>query len=223
MEPETLDGRYDRSVGRPVASRPSRPPERVQGMDVNPVIAKLGRRLRLGVVGGGPDSFIGEVHRSAARLDDRYEVVASVLSSNPERSRAAGRAIGVVKERAYGTFEEMFEGEAGRPDGIDVLAIMTPYDSHYALSRAALDRNLDVICEKPLTTTIDDAVDLVRRVRNSGLMSSRLRASRNGHRSFFCDCCGSKPWPASVLALCFHPGLGPASSRGVRGAPTPNV
>ena len=68
---------------------------------MNPTIARLGRRLRLGVVGGGPGSFIGAVHRTAARLDDHYEVVAGVLSGNPERSRAAARAIGIAEERAY--------------------------------------------------------------------------------------------------------------------------
>ena len=139
-------------------------------MEGNPVIGKLGRRLRLGVVGGGPGSFIGEIHRVASRLDNRYEVVASVLSSNPERSRAAGRDIGMPEDRAYSRFEEMMDSEAGRKDGIEVLAIMTPNGSHYAQCRAAIDRTVDIICDKPLTTKVEDAVDLVRRVRNSGLV-----------------------------------------------------
>ena len=137
-------------------------------MDNRPVIAALGRRLRLGVVGGGPGSFIGVIHRTAARLDDRYEVVAAVLSSDPERSRAAASELGFEGSRAYGTAEEMLAREAARDDGIDVLAIMTPNDSHYPLSCAALDRGLDVICDKPLTTDLADALDLVRRVRESG-------------------------------------------------------
>ena len=137
---------------------------------VNPVIAQLGRRLRLGVVGGGPGSFIGEIHRSAARLDDRYEVIASVLSSNPDRSRAAGRAIGMAEDRAYGAFEEMIEQECKRDDGIEVLAVMTPNDGHYAACCAALERGMDVICDKPLTTKLEDSLDLVRRVRGSGLV-----------------------------------------------------
>ena len=95
-------------------------------MTANPVIEKLGRRLRLGVLGGGPGSVIGEVHRTAARLDDRYEVVGGVLSSNPERSRAAGRALGWAPERAYGDVDEMLAAETARPDGVDVVAIMTP-------------------------------------------------------------------------------------------------
>ena len=139
-------------------------------MPMNSAIAKLGRRLRLGVIGGGPGSFIGEVHRTAARLDDNYEIVASVLSSDPERSRAAGRQIGLAPERAYGAAAEMFAGEAGRADGMEVVAIMTPNDSHHALCCAALERGLDIVCDKPLTTNLPDALDLVRRVRQAGVV-----------------------------------------------------
>jgi predicted dehydrogenase len=137
---------------------------------MNTTIQRLGRRLRLGVVGGGAGSFIGTVHRTAARLDDHYEVVAAVLSRNPERSRAAARSIGIADERAYGDHAELLAKEAGRADGIDVLAIMTPNDLHHPAARDALARGLDVICDKPLTTTLDDALDLVGRVRDSGLV-----------------------------------------------------
>jgi predicted dehydrogenase len=133
-------------------------------------IARLGRRLRLGVVGGGPGSFIGTVHRTAARLDDHYEVVAGVLGRNPERSRAAARALGLAEERAYADHGELLAKEAARPDGIDVLAIMTPNDAHYPAARDALALGLDVICDKPLTTRLEDALDLVRRVRASGVV-----------------------------------------------------
>ena len=81
-------------------------------------IERLGRRLRLGVVGGGPGSFIGEVHRTAARLDDHFEVVAGVLSRDPERSRRAARALGLADDRAYGTVEQLLETETARADGI---------------------------------------------------------------------------------------------------------
>src|SRR6266481_4694248 len=106
---------------------------------MNKTIAKLGRRLRLGVIGGGSGSFIGPVHRAAARMDDNFEIVASVLSSNPERSRKEGSAIGIAADRAYGSPDEMFAKEKVRGDGMEVVAIMTPNDSHYALSRAALE------------------------------------------------------------------------------------
>ncbi|HEX6112519.1 MAG TPA: Gfo/Idh/MocA family oxidoreductase [Geminicoccaceae bacterium] len=137
---------------------------------MNSTIARLGRRLRLGVVGGGPGSFIGIVHRTAARLDDHYEVVAGALSRNPERSRTAARAMGIAEDRAYANHGELLATEAARPDGIDVLAIMTPNDGHYPAARDALARGLDVICDKPLTTNLEDALDLVRRVRASGLV-----------------------------------------------------
>jgi predicted dehydrogenase len=137
---------------------------------MNKTIAKLGRRLRLGVIGGGPGSFIGPVHRTAARLDDNYEIVASVLSSNPERSGQEGLALGIAEDRAYGTAEELFAGEKARPDGIDVVAIMTPNDSHYPLCLMALGNGLDIICDKPLTTSLRDARDLVERVNAAGIV-----------------------------------------------------
>lgn len=130
----------------------------------------LGRRLRLGVVGGGPGSFIGPVHRLVSRLDDRFEVVASVLSSNPEKSRTAGLGLGLAEDRAYATADALFAAEPAREDPIDVLAIMTPNDSHYGLAVRALDAGWDVVCDKPMTTTLDDARDLVRRADASGLV-----------------------------------------------------
>jgi predicted dehydrogenase len=137
---------------------------------MNKTIAKLGRRLRLGVIGGGPGSFIGPVHRAAARMDDNFEVVAGVLSSNAARSRQEGRAIGLASDRAYGTPAEMFAGETARADGMEVVAIMTPNDSHCALARMALDHGLDIICDKPLATSLADARDLEKRVDASGLV-----------------------------------------------------
>jgi predicted dehydrogenase len=134
----------------------------------NPVISQLGHRLRLGVVGGGPGSTIGEVHRIAARLDDHYEIVASVLSSDPDRSRAVGSVLGIPSGRAYGTVDEMLEREVPRDDGIEVMAVMTPNNGHYAACRAALDHGLDVICDKPLATTHADALDLVSRAHAAG-------------------------------------------------------
>jgi predicted dehydrogenase len=134
-------------------------------MAMNKVFGTIGRRLRLGVIGGGLHSFIGEVHRSAARLDDNFEIVAAVLSSDPVRSKVAGRSIGVADDRAYGTSDEMFEQEASRTDGMEVVAIMTPNDSHFTLCCQALAQRLHVICDKPLTTHLSDAVELVRRVR----------------------------------------------------------
>lgn len=135
---------------------------------MNPVIESFGRRLRLGVVGGGPGSFIGPIHRAAARLDDRFEIVAGVLSSNPERAAAAAAALGIL--RGYGSWQDLLRSESGRDDGIDVVAVMTPNDSHVPISLAALERGLDVICDKPLAISFDEALTLVRKVEESGLV-----------------------------------------------------
>lgn len=135
---------------------------------MNPILRALGRRLRLGVVGGGPGSFIGPVHRAAARLDDRYELTAGVLSSNPQRSRAAAADLGIA--RAYGDWREMAAAEAARDDGVEVVAIMTPNAGHHPAAAAFLDAGVDVICDKPLTTGVADALDLVARVAASGLV-----------------------------------------------------
>ena len=135
---------------------------------MNPVLTMLGRRLRLAVIGGGAGSFIGPVHRTAARLDDRFEIVAGVLSSDPARSRQAAAAIGIAAERAYVGWAELLDGERARDDGADAVAVMTPNGSHHTICAAALERGFDLICDKPLTTSLADAVDLVRRVRASG-------------------------------------------------------
>ena len=139
-------------------------------MNGNPVIEVLGRRLRLAVIGGGPGSFIGAMHRAAARLDDRYELVAGALSSEPERSRSAGVGIGLEAERSYSDALELLDAEASRPDGAEVISIMTPNDSHHLYAGKALDLGFDVICDKPLTNTLEEALDLVGKVRESGLV-----------------------------------------------------
>ncbi len=139
-------------------------------METNPVIGTLGRRLRLAVIGGGPGSFIGSMHRAAARLDDRYEIVAGVLSSDPARSTAAAVALGIAPDRAGATAEALFETEAARPDGADVVAIMTPNDSHHAYAIGALRHGFDVICDKPITNTLAEAVDVLATVEDTGLV-----------------------------------------------------
>jgi predicted dehydrogenase len=139
-------------------------------MDTNPVIALLGRRLRLAVIGGGPGSFIGAMHRAAARLDDRYELVAGVLSSDPERSRAAAISLGITPERAYADADALFSAESQRQDGADVVAIMTPNDSHHRYALSALRSGFDVICDKPVTNTLAEAADVVAAVADTGLV-----------------------------------------------------
>ncbi len=126
------------------------------------------RRLRLGMVGGGPGGFIGAVHRIAARIDDRYDLVAAALSSNPERGKAAARDLHIAPDRAYGSFAEMAAAEAKRPDRIDVVSIVTPNHLHFGPAKAFLEAGFHVICDKPLTTTVEDAQTLAALVKKSG-------------------------------------------------------
>src|SRR5450830_1281718 len=119
-------------------------------MSDNTVFRLLGRRLRLAVIGGGPGSFIGAMHRQAARLDDRYELVAASLSSDPQKSVSAGREIGLSPDRCYADGLDLLATESTRANGADVVAIMTPNDSHFQFAMAALARGFDVICDKPM-------------------------------------------------------------------------
>lgn len=139
-------------------------------MALNPVISILGRRLRLAVLGGGPGSFIGAMHRQAARLDDRYEIVTGVFSSDPEKSKQAGLELDMDPGRLYSSVQEMLEAESSRDDGIDVVAIMTPNDSHFEYSVAALERGFDVICDKPMTNMLEEAETLHKKVQETGLV-----------------------------------------------------
>jgi predicted dehydrogenase len=125
------------------------------------------RRLRLGMVGGGRGALIGAVHRLAARLDDHYELVAGAFSADPETARASARELGVADTRTYADFRQMATVEAGRDDGIDVVAIVTPNHLHHAVACAFLDAGIDVICDKPLCTSLADARDLEDRVARS--------------------------------------------------------
>src|SRR6188474_2836740 len=124
-------------------------------------------RIRLGMVGGGQGAFIGAVHRIAARLDDCYELVAGALSSQPERAAASAAELAIAPERAYTDFRAMAKAEAARPDGIDVVAIVTPNHMHHPIARAFLDAGIHVICDKPISRTVEEAEDLVRAVKAS--------------------------------------------------------
>src|SRR6266481_4205256 len=136
------------------------------------------RRLRLGMVGGGPGAFIGAVHRIAARLDDRYELLAAALSSNPELGLAAAEELHIP--RAYRSFDEMASAESKRPDGIEVVSIVTPNHLHYSPAKAFLEAGIHVICDKPLTTTLKDALDLAEIVKRTGLVFG-LTHNYTGH------------------------------------------
>ncbi len=125
-------------------------------------------RLRLGMVGGGRDAFIGAVHRIAARIDDQYELVAGAFSSNPEKALASAQDLGVA--RAYTSFAEMASKEARRKDGIDAVAIVTPNHMHAPVAMQFLKRGIHVICDKPLTATLPEAKKLAKAAEAAGVV-----------------------------------------------------
>ena len=141
---------------------------------------RFGRPLRLALLGGGPDSWIGRMHQSAAQLDGHWQVIGGVFSSDPARSRSAGEALGFDPSRSYGTLAELLASERSRADGAEAVAIMTPNDTHYALAAAALDAGLDVVCDKPVTHDFREACDLVARVRRH----ERLFAIAHGYSAY---------------------------------------
>lgn len=118
-------------------------------------------RIRLGMVGGGEGAFIGAVHRIAARLDDHYELVAGALSATPQKAQRSGRALGLADERIYSDYATMAQAEAARPDGIEVVAVVTPNHLHAPAATAFLKAGIHVICDKPVTTTSRDAKKLL--------------------------------------------------------------
>ena len=124
-------------------------------------------RIRLGMVGGGNDAFIGAVHRYASRLDDRYELVAGALSSTPDKAQASGRALGLEPDRTYDDFKAMAIREEQLKNGIEAVAIVTPNHVHYVAAREFLKRGIHVICDKPLTATLPEARKLVKAADDS--------------------------------------------------------
>ncbi|MBL8063438.1 MAG: Gfo/Idh/MocA family oxidoreductase [Anaerolineales bacterium] len=139
-------------------------------MSLNPVIDMLGRRLRLAVIGGGTGSFIGAMHRQSARRDDRYQIVTGIFSSDQAKSKKDASELGFESDRIYSDVKSLLDGEASRKDGIDAVAIMTPNDSHFDYSMWALERGIDVICDKPMTNTLAEAEALHKKVQETGLV-----------------------------------------------------
>ena len=127
-------------------------------------------RIRLGMVGGGRDAFIGGVHRIASRLDDYYELVAGSFSSTVEKSLASAADLGIATERAYSDYQQMAQCESERDDGIEAVSIVTPNHLHYPVAKEFLQRGIHVICDKPLTSSLADARDLVKLTEDSGAL-----------------------------------------------------
>lgn len=127
-------------------------------------------KIKLGMVGGGKGAFIGDVHRIAARLDNRFELVAGALSSDADRAAASAEELGIDKSRSYSNFEDMAKKEAKKKDGIDAVVIVTPNHLHYSAAKVFLEAGIHVICDKPLTASLDDAMALKKLVDDSGLV-----------------------------------------------------
>ena len=123
------------------------------------------KKLNLGIVGGGSKSWIGHVHRIAARYDDQYEIVAGVFSRNVKSSTEFGRKIGVSKERCYSNYKEMANEEAKRKNGINVVAIMTPPSSHQIIAETFIDKNIHVISDKPFAGNLEQAKKLYKKIK----------------------------------------------------------
>jgi len=128
------------------------------------------QKIKLGMVGGGKDAFIGSIHRMAARLDDRYDLVAGALSSSPIKASESAAEIGIDKKRSYTSYQEMAKKEGKLADGIDVVAIVTPNHLHADVAKVFLEAGIHIICDKPLTAKLSDAEELAALVKESGLV-----------------------------------------------------
>ena len=127
-------------------------------------------KIRLGIVGGGIGAFVGSIHRIAARLDDRYELLAGALSSEPRRAADSAAELGIDPRRAYASFEEMAKKEGKLKHGIEAVAIVTPNHLHCAVAKAFLEAGIHVICDKPLSSSLEDAEQIEKIVEGSGLI-----------------------------------------------------
>lgn len=128
------------------------------------------KKLRYGMVGGGPGSFIGDAHRRAINLDGQAELVAGCFSRTPEKCRETGVQLGIAPDRCYATFDEMAKAEAGREDGIDFVTIVTPNVTHYPACKAFLEAGIHVACDKPLCLTAEQAKELETLAEEKGLL-----------------------------------------------------
>ena len=132
----------------------------------------MDRKIKMGMVGGGRDAFIGPVHRMAAQMDNKIELVAGAFSSTPEKSRLSGRDLLLAENRIYDDYIQMFQREKDLPEGerIDFVSIVTPNNSHYPIAKEALLSGFHVVCDKPMTMNLDEAMALNKEVNDSGLI-----------------------------------------------------
>jgi predicted dehydrogenase len=125
-------------------------------------------RLKWGMIGGGEGSQIGPAHRISAAVDGLYDFAAGALDANPQKGRDFAIRLGVHEDRAYGDWKEMLEGEKNRTDRIDLVTVATPNNTHHAITKAFLEAGINVLCEKPMTVTVEEAEDIVATSKKSG-------------------------------------------------------
>ena len=125
------------------------------------------KKLFLGIVGGGPKSWIGHVHRIASRFDDHYEIVAGVFSRNPKLSKMFGKSLGISSDRCYSNYKEMAEKEGEKKNGINVVSIMTPPASHQIIAEQFINKNIHVISDKPFAGNLHQAKKLYKKIKSN--------------------------------------------------------
>ena len=125
------------------------------------------KKLKLGIVGGGPNSWIGHVHRISSRFDDQYEIVAGVFSRNPKLSIKFGKSIGIPKNRCYSNYKEMAEKESKIKNGINVISIMTPPSSHQIIAEKFIEKNIHIISDKPFAGNLEQAKKLYKKIKSN--------------------------------------------------------
>ena len=133
---------------------------------------ELERTLKMGMVGGGRDAFIGAVHRSAALMDGKVEFIAGALSSDPEKAKASAQDLLISEGKSYATWQEMVEKESKLSEGerIDFVSIVTPNVMHFPIAKAFAEAGINIVCDKPMTYTLAEAKELVNIVDNSGII-----------------------------------------------------
>ena len=127
-------------------------------------------KIKIGFIGGGPNSFIGYTHRLAARFDNRFDFVAGVFSKDKKKSIEFGKSLGLSEDRCYHDFQTMAKKESERSDGIEAIGIMTPSGDHYKIAKEFAKRNIHIICDKPLTAKLEDAVALEKLVKKTKIV-----------------------------------------------------
>ena len=128
------------------------------------------KKIKIGFVGGGPNSFIGYTHRLAARFDNRFEFVAGVFSRDIKKSKSFGISLGLDPSRCYADYVSMAKEESKRSDCIEALGIMTPSGDHYKIAKIFIEKNIHIICDKPLTATIEEAKKLEQLVKKKKII-----------------------------------------------------